>query len=313
MRLSDFQIADAPIKVDQALMARNAKKAASTVDWKKTRTTATEGANQPFIALLMDGAAEETESNEPVGEAASVAGNFASLGAQVVGGAAQNLASAAMMESDKSHSALRKKIHDALDKMLDAEAAENPDLYAESNFKHRRAESESEEANPELDPEEEESFTENADDDGFASMQRQLDALLAKDSADDALLDRIRNVVAGVKRDRVRQRLATADEGSARVISSSRDVSHNAGYITDAALIAKHLDPDQLCVEAANQLSDISYKRQADDCARSYWSGLFFFLRSQPKGSRIRDIKNKVCLSTLLMHTVEGVNGVFGA
>jgi hypothetical protein len=134
MRLSDFQIPDARMPVDEKLMARNAKAARTQVDWKKTRTSATPGANQPFISLLMDGAAEETESNEPVGEALGVGEGFANVAKQVVGGAAQNLASAALMESDKSHSALRKKIHDALDKMLDAEAERNSEQDPDPNY-----------------------------------------------------------------------------------------------------------------------------------------------------------------------------------
>lgn len=110
-----------------------------------------------------------------------------------------------------------------------------------------------------------------------------------------------------------RQRPAAVDRGAARVISSRREISHNTGYITDAAFISQHLDPNQLCVEAENKLRDISLKRQVDDCKRSYWSGLFYFLRSQPKGSRVKDIQNRVCLSTLLMHTVGGTQGAFGA
>jgi hypothetical protein len=98
----------------------------------------------------------------------------------------------------------------------------------------------------------------------------------------------------------------------ASVISPGREVKHNTGYITDSQFIAQHLDPNLSCVEAANKLSDISYKRQANDANRGYWSGLFYFLRSQPKGSRIRDIENRACLSTLLAHTVGGMKGVFG-
>jgi hypothetical protein len=98
----------------------------------------------------------------------------------------------------------------------------------------------------------------------------------------------------------------------ASVISPRREIKHNTAYITDSQFIAQHLDPNLSCVEAANKLSDISYKRQANDANRGYWSGLFYFLRSQPKGSRIRDIENRACLSTLLAHTVGGMKGVFG-
>ena len=70
-RLSDFQIPDAPIPVDQKLMARNAKAARTQVDWKKTRTSATDLALQPYQTFLMDAGSnidieepEESDSNE---------------------------------------------------------------------------------------------------------------------------------------------------------------------------------------------------------------------------------------------------------
>ena len=70
-RLSDFQIPDAPIPVDQKLMARNAKAARTQVDWKKTCTSATDLALQPYQTFLMDAGSnidieepEESDSNE---------------------------------------------------------------------------------------------------------------------------------------------------------------------------------------------------------------------------------------------------------
>ena len=102
------------------------------------------------------------------------------------------------------------------------------------------------------------------------------------------------------------------DRGAATVISSRKDVTHNSGYLTDSQFIAQHLDPNLTCLEAAKKLSGVSYQRQADDANRGYWSGLFFFLKSQPEGARIRDIENQACLSSLLMRTVGGMSGAFG-
>ena len=54
MRLSDFQIADAPIVVDQHLMARNAKAARRQVNSKKTSHDRHRG-SQRALCLLTDG------------------------------------------------------------------------------------------------------------------------------------------------------------------------------------------------------------------------------------------------------------------
>jgi hypothetical protein len=207
-RLSDFQIPDAPIRVDAELMKRNAKAAGSAVNWKKGAVPYKAGADD---LDLLQRYGRDNDSDEP--EA--------------------------------------------------SDSGEEPDEAQAM--------------------------------DAVKSFVR----LFRNDAAYKAI--------------GTRRRPAAVDRGAARVISSRREISHNTGYITDAQFIAKHLDPNQLCVEAANMLADISYKRQVDDCARSYWSGLFFFLRSQPKGSRIRDIENQVCLSTLLQHTVGGMQGAYGA
>jgi hypothetical protein len=207
-RLSDFQtpvVVDAPIRVDEKLMARVAKASGSAVDWKNGRVPAKPGTDDMD---LLQRYGRDNASDEPV-------------------------------ESDSD---------------------EEPDEAA----------------------------------DAFKSFVR----LFRNDAAFKAIA--------------TRQRPAAVDRGAATVISARKEVTHSSGYLTDAAFIAKHLDPNMLCVEAENALHDISYKRQADDAARGYWSGLFFFLKSQPKGSRICDIENQVCLSTLLQRTVGGMQGVFG-
>ena len=175
----------------------------------------------------------------------------------------------------------RTRMHDALDRVIDD------------------VEDEAESSSNEEPEEPSESF-----DAEMASMHRRLRALL---HGSDAL-----DVVKDVRSDRERQRFVTADTHAAHVIAPRREVRANSGYVTDAAFIAQHLDPNMLCVEAENNLRDISFKRQADDANRGYWSGLFYFLKSQPQGSRIRDIENKACLSSLLMRTVGGMHGAFG-
>jgi hypothetical protein len=164
------------------------------------------------------------------------------------------------------------------------------------------------ESNPSDEPEEDEDAEPEEASDGqwLQSLQRQLDEI-ARDS-DDAL-----DVAADVRRDRERQRFVTADTHTARVISPRKTkAGHTSGYVNDSQFIAEHLDPSMLCSDAEAQLHDISFERQADDANRGYWSGLFYFLKSQPQGSRIRDIENKACLSSLLMRTVGGMHGAFG-
>ena len=285
MRLSDFQTPVVP-------------KVPAVMNWKKTRVTATEGANAPYISLLMDDDPTEfTESNGEVGEAISAGEGFANVAKQVVGGAAQNIASAAMMESDKSHSALRKKIHDALDKMLDAEAERNAEQDPDPNYPLH-------DPNAELDADDEEPEETDSDEEPEEET----------DSAMDAFHSFVRMFMkdAAFKTLATRKRPAVVDRDAATVVSSRREVTHNTGYLTDAAFIAQHLNPNMSCLEAAKKLSETSYKRQADDANRGYWSGLFFFLKSQPEGARIKDIENQACLSSLLMRTVGGMRGAFG-
>jgi hypothetical protein len=58
-----------------------------------------EGCDLQQASAGEDGAAEETEANEPIGEAINVGEKFGEIGAQVAGIAAR--AGAALMESDK--------------------------------------------------------------------------------------------------------------------------------------------------------------------------------------------------------------------
>ncbi|MGB8801873.1 MAG: hypothetical protein WCC97_14405 [Candidatus Acidiferrales bacterium] len=178
---------------------------------------------------------------------------------------------------------LRQRLHDSLDRVIDAEEEGE----------------ESEEQEDDAEPEE-------ASDGWLHSIQRQLDTIRRRSDAE------VFDVRADVRRDRERQRHASADHGGARVVPTRHEVNSNS-YVTDSQFIARHLDPEQLCADAANALSGVSYRRQADDANRGYWSGLFFFLHSQPAGSRIKDVANKACLSTLLQHTVGGMQGAFGA
>jgi hypothetical protein len=314
-RLSDFQKPATPVSfvVDANVMNRNAKAAASRVNWRNTKITEQGGAiesdpfrNIPLFASLhdrrtrmhhaLDRALDDdptafTESNGEVGEAAGAAEGFANIAKQVVGGAAQNLASAALMEgADAKRKDRRARMHAALDKLLDSMEPETQNkILAEPNTW----------GEDDDEPEEE-----SEDDESPESL----------DSAMDALHKRLRALLHGADgHDARRQRYATRDSGAAKVISPRKArAGHTSGYVNDAAFIAEHLDPSMLCSDAEAQLHDISYERQADDANRGYWSGLFYFLKSQPAGSRIRDVENKACLSSLLMRTVGGMHGAFG-
>jgi len=85
--------------------------------------------------------------------------------------------------------------------------------------------------------------------------------------------------------------------------SRSSDSKRRAGYICDSDFIARYLNPETFCIDAENQLRARVIKAQADDSARGYWSGLFYFLRNQPDGSRIKDCR-QATLSTLLSKTL---------
>jgi hypothetical protein len=220
MRLSDFQIPDAPIRVDAELMKRNATSASSTVDWKKGRVPVKPGTDD---LDLLQRYGRDNASDEPV-------------------------------ESDSD---------------------EEPDEAA----------------------------------DAMDAFQTFLTVLTDSNST---LKNSAHDVVTNVKRDR--QRLAAVGRGAAQVIASPHRVkiNHNAGYITDSDYISKFLHPDMLCIEAENQLHDISLERQKNNANRGFWSGLYFFLREQPEGTRIRDVQNKACLSTLVANTLGGRPVPFG-
>ena len=88
------------------------------------------------------------------------------------------------------------------------------------------------------------------------------------------------------------------DRGAATVILPRREAKAIAGYITDSDYISKFLDPNELCVTAENRLHNLTYEAQVNNANRGYFSGLFYFLKSQPAGTRVRDVQNKACLST---------------
>ncbi len=231
MRLSDFQIPDAPMPVDAKLMARHAKAVSTQVDWKRSKVIVGEGALQshPMRSLLMDAARDERRE-------------------------------------------LRARMHDSLDHILDEEPTES-----DSNEE----------------PEEEEAQAMDA----FESFVRMF------------YTDPVFKAIG------TRQRSETVDRGSATVIPTPHKIKidHRAGYICDSEYISTFLHPDMLCEEAEIQLQDVSLDHQKNNANRGFWSGLYYFLREQPKGSRIRDIKNRVCLSTLLANTLGGRPNVFGA
>jgi hypothetical protein len=155
--------------------------------------------------------------------------------------------------------------------------------------------SESEEPE-ELDPDGEEEAEDTDEESAMDSVKEFIRVLVASDAN---LADDIHGLLASVMRDKNRQRV------DGRIVSGHKNkVSHSSGYITDAAMVEKYLPANELCVAAENRLRDRVVQEQADNANRSYWSGLFYLLRSQPEGSRIRDIKNKVCLSTLISKTL---------
>src|ERR1700691_2763377 len=293
-KLSDFQKPATPVAfvVDVNVMDRNAKAAASRVNWRKTRITETGGAveSDPFRAFgqrarmhdaldrVMDGAAEETEANEPVGEALGAAENMAEVMSQPVRVAAQGVGAALMESADAKGKDRRARMHAALDKLLDSmsRTPSQNEILAEPEGLGQDDE-----------PEE-------ADDDDESPE--------SLDSAMDALHRRLRAILHASDSDTRPVRRVTVDRGAARVITSPHKVkiNHNAGFICDADYIFKFLHPDMLCIEAENQLHDVSLEMQKNNANRGFWNGLYFFLREQPEGTRIRDVKNQACLSTLI-------------
>jgi len=98
------------------------------------------------------------------------------------------------------------------------------------------------------------------------------------------------------------EKITRSDSGRRRFSGDSRSAS-STSYVCDSDFISKFLPPNMLCVEAEHALQDRVFAEQADNAMRGYWSGLFYFLRSQPEGSRIRDCK-QVTLSTLVSKTL---------
>jgi len=82
-----------------------------------------------------------------------------------------------------------------------------------------------------------------------------------------------------------------------------RTVRRSNSYVCDADYIAKFINPNISCVEAENWLSDRVYQKQKDDANRSYWCGLFYLLRSQPIGSKVKDCRPQT-LSMLISKTL---------
>jgi len=304
-KLSDFQKPATPVAfvVDANVMDRNAKAAASRVNWRKTRITETGGAveSDPFRSFdkrarmhdaldrALDGAAEETEANEPVGEALGAAENMAEVMSQPVRVAAQGVGAALMESADAKGTDRRARMHAALDKLLDSmsRTPSQNEILAE----------------PEALGQDDEPEEEDDDDESPESL----------DSAMDALHRRLRAILHASDSDTRPVRRVTVDRGAAAVISPHKiKLGHAAGYVTDSEFISRHLHPEMLCCDAERQFHAISLKRQADDPNRGYWSGLYYFLQSQPLGSKIKDIENKACLSSLLMRTVGGMKGAFG-
>jgi hypothetical protein len=153
-------------------------------------------------------------------------------------------------------------------------------------------------SNDEPSEEAEDAEPEEASDEWLQSLQRQLDAIPRAD----------------VRQGTARQRPTTVDHGAARVISSQHKVRINqrAGYVNDSEYISRYLHPEMLCADAELQLQDVVHEHQKNDANRGYWSGLYFFLNSQPPGSKIQDIENKACLSMLLNHTLGDMVTPFG-
>jgi hypothetical protein len=77
-----------------------------------------------------------------------------------------------------------------------------------------------------------------------------------------------------------------------------------SSYGADTAFVAEYIEPNKLCVDAAQELRDRVYREQAANPRREFWSGLFYFLNNQKQGVRIRDVDNKACLSMLISKTL---------
>jgi hypothetical protein len=96
-----------------------------------------------------------------------------------------------------------------------------------------------------------------------------------------------------------------ADEEEVEEVKPPKSrTARRSSYGTDAKFIAEHLEPDQLCIDAAQELRDRVYREQAANPRREFWSGLFYFLNNQKPSVRIRDVENQVCLSMLVSKTL---------
>jgi hypothetical protein len=96
-----------------------------------------------------------------------------------------------------------------------------------------------------------------------------------------------------------------ADEEEVKTVKPPKSrTARRSSYGADATFIAEHLDPNQLCIDAAQDLRDRVYREQAANPRREFWSGLFYFLNNQKPSVRIRDVENQVCLSMLISKTL---------
>jgi hypothetical protein len=88
--------------------------------------------------------------------------------------------------------------------------------------------------------------------------------------------------------------------------SKSRTTSRRS-YGADAQFVSQHLDPDELCVVAACKMRDRVFREQTANPNRTFWSGLYYFLRTQPEGTLVKNVENQACLSTLITKTFAAV------
>jgi hypothetical protein len=182
-----------------------------------------------------------------------------------------------------------KRMHDALDAQLD-EGGENPDPYEESHVPSAEEKQRRNETDPESEEEEESPEEENAAMDAV----RHLLAVL-KDSD-------VSKMANDVLRDHARQR------SDGRIVRGHKPkVGHSAGYIADSAFIARHLNPNQLCSDAFQELHPRAYAMQENNALRGYWAGLEFLLKSAPTGAKVKHL-NQAALSTLISKTLGAAN-----
>jgi hypothetical protein len=96
-----------------------------------------------------------------------------------------------------------------------------------------------------------------------------------------------------------------SDEEVEEVVKPPKSrTAKRSSYGADAEFVAEYIDPDQFCLNAAQELRDRVYREQAANPQRAFWCGLFYFLNNQKPGVRIRDVQNKACLSMLVGKTL---------